>query len=300
MNGIPARTKPRQCRAGRSRPACVRPRARSVGFAVAVRGTLEFDLPPPTGAPLPRHAAGALFFAGAGPVGVKGQANAARQPAPPANDRAPGGHSPMNAFSAWRGGSSAQRTKQRNGSRVALVPVLEPPPASVADATTTRSEAQEDLGELTCKFNVRQFTPRHMAELSLELYVLGYIDWDEYAMLAFQSELHPDFDRTIGALTGEKADPDRPRDFLSLVGGTVGVRTDVQSGRPATARSHPSDREPVPQDGRADAIGRRSRAAPAPHSHRALVGRGRVRRERRSRDFLRTAYALCSGATNIV
>ena len=121
----------------------------------------------------------------------------------------------MNAFSAWRGGSSAQRTKQRNGSRVALVPVLEPPPASVADATTTRSEAQEDLGELTCKFNVRQFTPRHMAELSLELYVLGYIDWDEYAMLAFQSELHPDFDRTIGALTGEKADPDRPRDFLA-------------------------------------------------------------------------------------
>ena len=69
MNGIPARTNPRQCRGERSRPACVRPRARSVGFAVAVRGTLEFDLPPSTGAPLPRHAAGALFFRRCGPGG---------------------------------------------------------------------------------------------------------------------------------------------------------------------------------------------------------------------------------------
>ena len=35
-------------------------------------------------------------------------------------------------------------------------------------------------------------------------------------MLAFQPELHPDYDKTIGALTGEKAAPDKPRDFLNV------------------------------------------------------------------------------------
>ncbi|MBF0095369.1 MAG: hypothetical protein HQL34_12615, partial [Alphaproteobacteria bacterium] len=39
--------------------------------------------------------------------------------------------------------------------------------------------------------------------------------WDEYRMLGFPAELHPAFDETIGALTGEKADPDRPRDVLA-------------------------------------------------------------------------------------
>lgn len=62
--------------------------------------------------------------------------------------------------------------------------------------------------------DLRSFTPRQMAELSMELYVAGVVTWDEYAMLAFQPELHPDYDRTIGALTGEKAAPDRPRDFI--------------------------------------------------------------------------------------
>ena len=49
----------------------------------------------------------------------------------------------------------------------------------------------------------------------MDLYVGGVLPWEEYAMLAFQPELHPDYDRTIGALTGEKAEPDRPRDFVS-------------------------------------------------------------------------------------
>ena len=53
-----------------------------------------------------------------------------------------------------------------------------------------------------------------MTTISMDLYVNGIIGWDEYAMLAFQPELHPDFDKTIGALTGEKAQPDRPRDFI--------------------------------------------------------------------------------------
>ncbi len=53
-----------------------------------------------------------------------------------------------------------------------------------------------------------------MLDLSLDLHLAGYLDWDEYAMVAFQPELHPDFDKTIGALTGIHASPDRPRDQL--------------------------------------------------------------------------------------
>ena len=63
--------------------------------------------------------------------------------------------------------------------------------------------------------DLRNFTPRQMANLSMDLYVSGILEWDEYAMLAFQPELHPDYDRTIGALTGEKAKPDGPRDFIA-------------------------------------------------------------------------------------
>jgi hypothetical protein len=55
-----------------------------------------------------------------------------------------------------------------------------------------------------------------MSELSLDLYVAGLLGYEDYAMLAFQPELHPDYDMTIGALTGIKARPDRPRDFIEL------------------------------------------------------------------------------------
>ena len=65
------------------------------------------------------------------------------------------------------------------------------------------------------KHGFRHFTPRQMVEASMDLYVAGRLTWDEYALLAFQPELHPDFDRTVGALTGRKAEPDRPRDFIA-------------------------------------------------------------------------------------
>ena len=50
----------------------------------------------------------------------------------------------------------------------------------------------------------------------MDLYMVGVITWEEHAMLAFQPELHPDYDQTVGALTGEKADPDRPRDYVAI------------------------------------------------------------------------------------
>ncbi len=61
---------------------------------------------------------------------------------------------------------------------------------------------------------LRAMTPRAMVELSLELYLRGMITQAEYRLLAFQPEFHPAYGRTIGALTGRMAQPDRPRDFI--------------------------------------------------------------------------------------
>lgn len=62
--------------------------------------------------------------------------------------------------------------------------------------------------------DVRHMTPREMQDYSQNLYAAGVISFEDYEALAFQPDLHPDFERTIGALTGEKPQPDRPRDFI--------------------------------------------------------------------------------------
>ncbi|MBT3238413.1 MAG: hypothetical protein HOL37_07400 [Rhodospirillaceae bacterium] len=99
----------------------------------------------------------------------------------------------------------------------ALVPYREPP-TPVITGPLVEHEATPDAIQATGKSirtaDVRHVSPRQMTTISMDLYVNGIIGWDEYAMLAFQPELHPDFDKTIGALTGEKAQPDRPRDFI--------------------------------------------------------------------------------------
>ena len=63
---------------------------------------------------------------------------------------------------------------------------------------------------------VCRHSPREMTELSLDLFLAGVLSDEEYALLAFQPELHPDFDRTIGALTGERANPDQSRDYVAI------------------------------------------------------------------------------------
>jgi len=64
--------------------------------------------------------------------------------------------------------------------------------------------------------NMRQISPRKIYETGYDLYTVGAIGWEEYEMLAFQPELHRDYDTTIGALVGDTADPDRPQDFIEI------------------------------------------------------------------------------------
>ncbi len=72
------------------------------------------------------------------------------------------------------------------------------------------------LAGLIGNVDAHHMSPRQMADISLDIYAAGVISFEDYSVLAFQPELHPDYDRTIGALTGETADPDRPRDFIRM------------------------------------------------------------------------------------
>lgn len=63
--------------------------------------------------------------------------------------------------------------------------------------------------------NVRNMTPRELADFAYNMYMDGTFSWEEYKMVGFPSELHPDYDKTVGSLTGEKAQPDRPKDMVT-------------------------------------------------------------------------------------
>ena len=97
-----------------------------------------------------------------------------------------------------------------------LVPYEAPPLPAPGPPAPAPPRRETITGPITPDVNVRDLSPRQMAEMSMDLYMVGVITWEEHAMLAFQPELHPDYDQTVGALTGEKADPDRPRDYVAI------------------------------------------------------------------------------------
>lgn len=91
-------------------------------------------------------------------------------------------------------------------------PTLEVPPLSPAPRPLPKKPAPQ----LTPPHHMAWSThmsPRQMADWAHEMYIAGALSWQEY-LTAVPSELHPDYDATIGALTGEPARPDHPRDML--------------------------------------------------------------------------------------
>jgi len=102
-----------------------------------------------------------------------------------------------------------------------LVPVeTARPPAPVEgvepDAPADVIPIDTPLGQIARGADVTAMSPKQMSEFSLNLYVTGMVSFEDYSALAFQPELHPDFDHTIGALTGESAHPDQPRNFVNV------------------------------------------------------------------------------------
>ena len=97
-----------------------------------------------------------------------------------------------------------------------LVPAPQPPVPATTRPAQRPAPAEPLIAELFRSIDVRNLAPRRAAELGMDLHMAGVLPWEEYAMLAFQPELHPDYDRTVGALIGEKAQPGRPRDFVAM------------------------------------------------------------------------------------
>jgi hypothetical protein len=64
------------------------------------------------------------------------------------------------------------------------------------------------------RYDMRNISPRDFADATHELYMDGTLNWNEFKMVGFPSELDPRYDETIGALIGEKANPDQPKDML--------------------------------------------------------------------------------------
>lgn len=102
-----------------------------------------------------------------------------------------------------------------------LASTLQPPrlgPALQDFAQTQISvseEARPQLPPPSERPNLRDMSPRELAGLAHDFYLEGVLTWDEYRLVGFPSELHPDFDATIGSLTGERAEPDKPRDMIA-------------------------------------------------------------------------------------
>lgn len=100
-----------------------------------------------------------------------------------------------------------------------LTPFVAPQlPAVIQDIASEKTEKAglTPFDRLTADIDIRNISPREISDLSLDLYAAGILSWREYDMLAFQPEMQPAYDSTVGALTGEKADPDRPRDFIAV------------------------------------------------------------------------------------
>jgi len=87
----------------------------------------------------------------------------------------------------------------------------DPAPGPDPEAANRRRIARMMIG---LDVDVKAMTPRDASEVGLQLYAEGLVTWDEYAEFAFQPELHPAYNQTIGALLGETATPDQPRDFV--------------------------------------------------------------------------------------
>lgn len=92
----------------------------------------------------------------------------------------------------------------------ALVPHVSNLPSPAAKTTNTDTP----MAPIVSGLDVHDASPREIANISLDLYASGLLSYDDYTALAFQPELHPDYNRTIGALTGKPAAPDQPRDYV--------------------------------------------------------------------------------------
>ena len=129
-------------------------------------------------------------------------------------------------FDGFPGHSQTRANQSNQDQNVGALPVawrhaphpLDTDRPTVADPSDAPSSGASglELGEIAQNYNVKSITPRQMVTMSFDLYFSGHVSREHYTELAFQSELMPNFDATIGALIGAKAAPDKPRDYTLI------------------------------------------------------------------------------------
>jgi hypothetical protein len=70
------------------------------------------------------------------------------------------------------------------------------------------------LPRLPFAVDPRRMSPRQLAEWAHEMYLCRLLNWEEYCLAGFPAELHPHYNRTVGALIGQVAQPDSPKDMI--------------------------------------------------------------------------------------
>ena len=108
---------------------------------------------------------------------------------------------------------SREEQKFMGGSMRVGLPALPDPDDAVAPLSTPlSSHAPRGIA----KTDPRRMSPRQLADWAHEMYLCRMLNWDEYCMAGFPAELHPHYNRTVGALTGNVAQPDAPRNMLRV------------------------------------------------------------------------------------
>ncbi|HMA52475.1 MAG TPA: hypothetical protein VKP60_22095 [Magnetospirillaceae bacterium] len=89
-------------------------------------------------------------------------------------------------------------------------------PALPDDASEPYSTPLERATRGNYRIDPRNMSPRQLADWAHEMYLCRMLAWEEYCMAGFPPELHPQYNRTIGALTGKLAQPDTPRNMIRV------------------------------------------------------------------------------------
>ena len=108
---------------------------------------------------------------------------------------------------------SREEQKFMGGSMRVGLPALPDPDDAVAPLSTPlSSHSPRNAG----KTDPRRMSPRQLADWAHEMYLCRMLAWEEYCMAGFPPELHPQYNRTVGALTGKLAQPDAPRNMIRV------------------------------------------------------------------------------------
>jgi hypothetical protein len=84
------------------------------------------------------------------------------------------------------------------------------------EVTAPLSTPMPPKGRGSLRIDPRRMSPRQLADWAHDMYLCRMLSWEEYCMAGFPAELHPHYNRTVGALTGNVAQPDAPRNMLRV------------------------------------------------------------------------------------